>query len=511
MADEFDQYVVKTSPNKLGGDEFEQYKVKASPPSNGAPSNDSWRGKGFFARSWRDLNKRADEVFYGPSMPADAMGVHILGQATGGLMDVGLEGVKSTYKTVVPKQVQEDIVNPEGLIVQFGKKIAQSPIGQAGLSAARQGEKYWLVFKKTHPDAARMIEDVLNIASLFPGEKALSAGKDITKATVVPVAKEGGAIISDLARIATTKNEQEVEAIINKGVTKSVLSGRGIETDKEMQKLIQSGNESTKDIIKNYDNLSYIDIDKNVTKGHAPRDLGEWRQAIAQRKVAIWQQVKDINKAAGQQGFRIPLDGVINDLEKFAAEPAHIAENPEAVKYAKEKIKVYKKLKSFSIDDAQDALVALNANFEEWVKTGSTKKLVDVISGNYIRNMLDTTMEKLSGNKDYEALKKAYGAHTNIESYVTKKSLQEAAKIKKPQWLDVLAGAEFIGGLWTAQPKALSRAISLEALNQWRNAFKTPNKFVKGMFEEADKAANRQKLIKSRMLKSVMGKPEEEK
>jgi hypothetical protein len=65
--------------------------------------------------------------------------------------------------------------------------------------------------------------------------------------------------------------------------------------------------------------------------------------------------------------------------------------------------------------------------------------------------------------------------------------------------------------LWTAQPKALSRAISLEALNQWRNAFKTPNKFVKGMFEEADKAANRQKLIKSKLLKSVMKKPEEQK
>jgi hypothetical protein len=31
------------------------------------------------------------------------------------------------------------------------------------------------------------------------------------------------------------------------------------------------------------------------------------------------------------------------------------------------------------------------------------------------------------------------------------------------------------------------------------------------MFEEADKAANRQKLIKSKLLKSVMKKPEEQK
>jgi hypothetical protein len=477
MADEFDKYIVKKETNSLGTDEFEQYRVTpavSTPPPAPPPQQ-----QGFLSNVGADLSKRWKNIG-GQSLLRPEGVYRDVGQVAGGIQDVLDEGVKSLYKTVVPEKAQ-------AAVSKGAQAVLNTSLGKVGISALQKGQKYWDLFKKTYPNVAADIEATVNIASLLP----IGKGAKITEEGVVAAGKEGTAIVGDIATKLIPATEKELNSAIKKGIDKTILTTRGKKADPQVIKFMNNAQTAVKDIITNKEKLKFTDIEGNVVKGQAPKSLSDFREAVSQRKAAIWQQVEAINKEGGKKQIQISLKELSDKLLTYATDSAVMTENPTASKYALEKAALYEKQKFYTVEEAQKALTELNKRFEMYIKNPTAEKEVDIISGNNIRNLIDSEMAKLEGGANYQQLKKTYGSLTAIENDVTKKSLQDIAKVRGPQWLDILAGAEFVSGVLTMQPAAMVRGGMLESFNTARRWYKNPNRFVKNMFEDADKTMQR--------------------
>ena len=156
---------------------------------------------GFLERTSTDMLKRANEgadaiVAYRnkeQGLPATAldlvgkMGAGTVGDIIG---ETGKSAVNATPEFI--KKPVGEFLNTEG------KFLAETPVGKAGIEAARQGAEAYDKWAKANPNAARHVESAVDITSLYPGGKAAdSAAKGVGVAAkeLGAVAKKGGEVI----------------------------------------------------------------------------------------------------------------------------------------------------------------------------------------------------------------------------------------------------------------------------------------------------------------------------
>lgn len=157
---------------------------------------------GFLSRVGEDLKKRGSSIAQtfkdtvsGKINPLDT-GIQTVGAVAGGVNDIIGEGIKSGVNAL-PQGVKDTARS-------IGVDILQTQVGQAGLSAIKQGLEKYNQWKEQNPVGAKNLESVLNIASLFPVGKGGQVAKEGTEQVVkagVNVA-ENGAV---LAKRATEK------------------------------------------------------------------------------------------------------------------------------------------------------------------------------------------------------------------------------------------------------------------------------------------------------------------
>ncbi len=414
------------------------------------------------------------------------------GQMTGAVGDV----LGAAAEAVIPDKAKETI--KEG-----ARYVLDSPLGRVGISAAKKGKEYYDLFKKSYPNVAADLEALTNVATIVPmGKAAQMTGKPLAAA-----GKESLNIAKDVAALAkptiwpTIEKgwAAEVDAAINKGIEKTVMTARAKKSDPQVMKYMANAKTAVKDIISNKENLKYTFESGEEVVGKLPKSLGEFREAVAQRKKALWADVEKINKTAGESEIRIGLTDLADKLDAFAGKGAVATVNPEASAYAKEMATLYRNKKYFTPQEAQEALTELNKRFEVYIKNPTVKKEIDVIAGNNIRNAIDESIASLPGGDKYKELKRTYGALTAIEGDVTRKSIQDMSKMKgRIGWLDILGGAEFVSGVLTMNPTLAARGALLEGLNQVRKWQVNPNRYVRNMFENADRILERQKGFKAK-------------
>ena len=400
------------------------------------------------------------------------------GQIAGGALETGMAAAGAAYKAVVPEEGQKSFK-------EAGKRVLDTPIGRMGVGAAKQGMSYWNLFKKSYPTVAADIEAAINIGSLIPaGKGAQAAGKE-----ALAVGKD----VKSLA--AGTPLSSELDAAINRGVEKTILTTKGNVNAKDIAAFKDKASIAVKDIVTNKEGLVFSDTEGGTISGKLPKTLSQWDEVVAQGQAKALKTYDAMNKAAGGKGATVDLVPLADKLEAFGESKVLMTENPEAAKYALEKAARYRQAGTYTAQEAQDAMIELNAKRQEFLRHPSPQKAIDLISGNNIRATLNAVVESAEG-PGYAEAKKIYGAYATIQEDLTKKAIRDMAKMGGPQWLDVLAGSEFITGLATMSPTSLIRGTTVEGFRKWRTYYKDPNRYVKNMFQDAEKIIERQKGFK---------------
>ncbi len=382
-----------------------------------------------------------------------------LGETAG---DVMIGAAKAAYKYAVPPAYQAALES------SFAN-IADTDFVKSQLKTLRGAKEAANVFAKEYPRAAEDIEAGINAINLIPayqvGKFAIGAGaKNIVLKTV----------------------EQEVAETVKPTLEKTILSSRGKYTAGDVEKYLSKGTDSVTDIVKNKETLKYTTTEGELIEGKLPKNYSQWNDAIYQREGELFKEYDAMNKAAGGKGAKVDLESLANKLDEYGNNKVIISENPAAAKYALQKAEQYRVAGSYTAEEAQQALVELNKKFEAFLKNPSPEKAVDVISGNNIRQSLyDAVMS--SEGEGYEQLRKAFGAHKEIEMDVTRKAIAELKKTSKVDWLDIIAGAEFTTGLLALNPLMMTRAGVYEGLKRAWKWYKSPQREVKNMFAKTDK------------------------
>lgn len=220
--------------------------------------------------------------------------------AFGTASDIASEAGKSIYQTLVPEGVQEKI---KGGI----QRAMATPLGQAGLEAAKRGGLAYVEWAKEHPEAAGNIEALVDIATFIPiGKAAGAASKVITKPTGMESFGKGVSMPS-VEKLVSKKNIMTKSANKTIEASKANLLPSNIATglSNDLSKLIDSKNK--------------------VAAGTSPRTLSQIDNLQAQLNkgdysleniIDVRNELSDIRAMGGKDG--ISASKAIKKLDKAA-------------------------------------------------------------------------------------------------------------------------------------------------------------------------------------------------
>lgn len=143
-------------------------------------------------------------------------GLQTAGALAGGVSDIAGAAIKGSYRLLAPKAVEDAVHN-------VGQDILNSDIGQSGMEALQGGLEYWQKFATAHPDAAKDIESVVDIASFIPNVKAAKAAVK----TVGAVGRTAGKVAVGTAK-AAIKAPGAVKEAIKDGFTAAKDAAAGL-------------------------------------------------------------------------------------------------------------------------------------------------------------------------------------------------------------------------------------------------------------------------------------------
>lgn len=147
-------------------------------------------------------------------------GLRTVGTVIGGATDVLGRGLVAGTKAITPDIVEQKI--GEGV-----QNIMQTPIGKSGLSAAQAGMEAYQSWKQKNPSIAKDLEATVNIASLFPVEKAFGiAAKGLGEAAVGT-----GKVAVGTGKVAVGAGEAIAKPVVQAGKAISETGVGRIATD----------------------------------------------------------------------------------------------------------------------------------------------------------------------------------------------------------------------------------------------------------------------------------------
>lgn len=202
----------------------------------------------FTERVGEDIAKRKaqekKDVFSEDQSPVSA-GLQGVGQYMALGSDITGEAAKSAINAV-PESIKQPIADTAKKTANY---VANTDIGKAGIAKAVEAKQAWESFSKEHPEAARNIGAVGNIAGAFPagleasaaekgalsaGEAAApalkSAGENLTKAGEKQAAERKAKSFTDLVSPKETKKVKEDN--VGKTVEKGFLRKKEVVPDK---------------------------------------------------------------------------------------------------------------------------------------------------------------------------------------------------------------------------------------------------------------------------------------
>lgn len=383
------------------------------------------------------------------------------------------EPITSLYKTAIPESLQK-IVN-KGI----SEVMKTSPMQTVGEFMSWFGNKY--------PEAAKSLGAALNLTAFGPVKKG-----------VVPVAKEAKNIAKDVSKVAgiTKAPADEIKDIVKSGMEKGIRpSVAGKKTFPQYEKYMGQSQDAIKSIIANKNNLKLTTSEGEIVTGQLPKSLPQFSEAISQTKQDIFKQYDAMAKATGQQGVKIDLQQVSNELKSIINDSTLRDMKPDSVKYAQEFLQRIEQRVFYSPDEAQEAISKLNQGLKPFYQNptmqDASKAYVDSKVASALRQSLDDAITNSTG-PGYQQLKNQYGALRAIEEDVNRRAIVDARKNIKglADFTDIYSSPEIIYGILTANPSMVAKGSLMRGVKEFIKYRNNPNRIVKGMFSNVEKLQN---------------------
>ena len=440
------------------------------------------RGRNIVSAFKSGTQYEPDKGIVGNAVQGGLTPLHVAGQVAGAVGDVLGAGTELAYKTAVPEPTQQNI---KGHILD----ILNTPAGQAGLHALKQGGDLYLKFKDANPETAKSLEDVLNIATVVPGVKVAKEGFKEAK----NIASDAIDLTARMAKGGEESIGKAIDSGIEKGVRPSVV---GKKTAQQMESYKQSARTAVLAITKNKNNLSFLNDVGESIKGAVPTSLKEFADSVEQTKKTIFKKYDSLAKKAGDSGGKVELSNVADELRKVGQDNVLRDLYPDIVSYAEKRAESLSKRASYSTEEAQTAIKHLNESLQAFYRNptfeSASKAQIDAMIANNIRTSLDNVITGVTG-EGYSALKKVYGALKSIEKDVAHRAIVDARKNVKGliDFTDIFSAGDIISGIATMNPTQIAKGGVQKAIATMYKKLNDPNRTIKKMFQGAEKYIQR--------------------
>lgn len=373
-------------------------------------------------------------------------------------------------------------------------------------------------FLTQHPEAERIFEGALTLATVAGGSKATDVlntpVQDIPGNVAGNVGATAGAVGSAVSNAAgavasipgkalnylkngpTPASQEEADAqmtdLFNKAIRPTV-AGKG--SLKQQQDYQDSALNSIKTIAQNKDNLKLVDENNEPVEGH-PQTIDQLAQAIDQTKKSVFEKYDALQKQAGEAGAEIDLGDTAANLRKISNDPVVNDLHPEVAKYAANRAEALEGRGTYTPQQAQDAIATLNNSLKAFYKNPSydtaSRAMVDSLVANNLRSSLDDTIEnatpELADQPGYQDLKNQYGDLKAIEKDVLHRSTVFGRQNAKGllDFTDIASGAEAVKGLLNMNPASLVSSAAIKGISTYFKWLNSPNTQISKMFNVAD-------------------------
>lgn len=320
-------------------------------------------------------------------------------------------------------------------------------------------------------------------------EAGLESAKDIATGATLEM---GGQVVGKVVEetpVMMDRLSQVIRKGIEKGIRPSVVGKR---TYGQAEAYLNRAEKAVTEIIKTRGHLQLTDEFGEVARG-LPKNLKQFSQAVDQTKRVVFNRYNQLQVEAGKAGATVDFSKVIKELQTIARNKPTKDIVPNVIKYADDLAKRLATTKSYTTEEAQEAIAILNSKLEAFYKNPSYENAsiayIDSMVANNLRKSLDAVIEKASGGVGYQALKNVYGALKTIERDVNRRAIVDARKNLKGliDFSDIFSGSEVVHGILTMNPARVGAGVTAKTIASIIKHINNPNRIVKTMFEDAEK------------------------
>lgn len=314
---------------------------------------------------------------------------------------------------------------------------------------------------------------------------------------VIPIAAAGtGAIIKSGQKILNKfllPTEEKITNAVTEGVQKGIKPYFGVNiTQSAKDAYTKNANQAVRII--NQFKPFLQDSEGNLVIRN-PQTRTELQDALWQAKKRIYSVYDYIKQTASNEGAKVDLKPIANELRTAATDSFLQDNEPALVKSMLSKAAAYEKRGSLTAEESQAWVENINAKLKAFYRNPTPNDVsgntIDAMVANNIRNGLDSSIDQAIG-VEYNPWKQAYGALKTIEKDVNRGAGAEMRKPTKSliDSFDILSGAELAKSLITNNPADLVKSGAMFAIKEWYKKINNPNTYIKSMFKALEEANN---------------------
>jgi len=360
-----------------------------------------------------------------------------------------------------------------------------------------------------------------------------------TAGDLAPYVIGGRQAMKTPAKRAAKAAKQAEKTIVNAVNTAIKPAFKKKRTASQVAKYDADSVTAMKEIIKNKDNLSFLD-ESGTAHSRLPQSVNELQQAVASTKEAVFKEYDSLAKQTQEAGATIKLDSAISALKEVSNSAALKDLAPEIRDYAYKRIEALTSrntpvdsvtvrhptgaVNDFIIKDksgidtsppaytssivaegspggytavqAQEAIKLLNQSLEAFYRDPSPatygRSAVDSVIANHLRKGLDKAIETSTG-KAYSAIKDKYAALKTVEEDISRAANRERNKATGallPDFTDIFAGHQVVSGIASMNAPAIAGGIAMKTISAIGKMMKNPDRKIKNMFKDVEQNMN---------------------
>ena len=269
---------------------------------------------------------------------------------------------------------------------------------------------------------------------------------------------------------------------------------KGKQNITDYARFVDDGLEGIASIVKNKENLKFINDIGEESRGQLPKNLSEFSDAISQTKKKIYSEYDALAKNAGENGALVSTEWIINELKQLENNRTLRLANPGIDGIISNMKKGLEEIGTLTVEEAQTFSQHLNQNlkafYKNWNANDIGRSTVEALVNNNLKKAIDESIENaLWQGEQYSSLKKQYGQLRNIEEEVAKRALVDQRKNAKNLFdlTDIYSANQVIDSLANLNPIELVKWGATSLIKNWYKKLNDPNVQIKKLFENIDK------------------------